>query len=284
MVDFTPKFEIKRYATTSGRYYGPRELDIMHQFDNPLRPSWTNIQNIESAPSLTAWKMVHSYWSEILASAAATIGTITHDGVDLINNGKTIDNATDWILNELETKDDVRWKFVYPNKWEVVEIVKKQLMSYIAFYNEHQPEIKASEIFLWHQDVPYAGTADLVLSIYNKRQDQNILMLGDLKTGSENEKHFVQCMAYAILLEKIYNVKVGAIGTLYCTGKWRDKPSYKMKVKVIRNKANEFTQDAKILSDRVLSIYSLWKSVQKAPQPKLKPKLPNQFSLTKKGK
>ena len=65
---------------------------------------------------------------------------------------------------------------------------------------------------MWHPDVPYAGTADLIMKIHNKKQGQDILMVGDLKTGN-SDKHFVQCMAYAILLEKIYDVKVGAVGS-----------------------------------------------------------------------
>lgn len=278
MVEFKLKQDIKRFATTSGRYYGPSDLDVLHQYKNPLKPSWTNVASCESSTGLSEWKMIHGYWSGILASTAATKGTITHDAIDLMNQGHKIDKATDWILNELETSDDIRWKMVH-TKWEMVETIKKQIMGYIAFYNEHKPKILASELFLWHPDVPYAGTADLILSIYNKRQDQDIIMLADLKTGSENEKHFEQCMAYAILLERIYNVKVGAIGSLYSTGKWRDKPGFKMKVKVLRNKAEVLTEDAKKLCSRVEAVYNLWKSKQKTEQPRTKPKLPNTFSL-----
>ena len=104
-------------------------------------------------------------------------------------------------------------------------------------------------------------------------------MLADLKTGTEQEKHFEQCMAYAILLEKIYKCKVGALGVLYSNGNWKDKPKAKMRVKVLSDKSNELTADAKYLTDRVVSICNLWKSQQKSLQPKRKLQLPNEFSL-----
>ena len=239
-IDFNKCIKSRRFITEGGRYYGPVDIDVFNQYNNPLKPSWTN--------------------------------------VGLMNGGKEIDEG--WIVNELDTYSDIRWKLVYHNKWEAVELIKKMLMGYVAWYHEHKPKILKSEIMMWHPDVPYAGTADLVINIYNKRQDQNILMMADLKTGNENDKHYVQCMAYAILLEKIFKVKVGALGVLYCQGRWRGevKPG-KMKVKVVRNKAGEFTEDAKVLTNRVLKLYELWQSNQKYQQPKTKQALPKIFSL-----
>ena len=278
MLDKKLRIATERVHTSGGRYYGPQDMDILKSHEKPLKPSWTNVQSVESSPGLSDWKMNNGRWATIDGPTSAIIGTVTHNGADLMNKGKTIN--TDWILNELETNDDIRWKLVYPSKWSAVEIIKKQLWSYMLWYEEHKPSILATEIMMWHPDVPYAGTADLVLQIYNKRQDQDILMLADLKTGAENEKHFVQCMAYAILLEKIYQVKVSALGVLYCQGKWRDEPKPgKMKVKVVRNKSGEFTDDAKLLSQRVVKLYELWKINQRSAQPKRKIKLPNEFSI-----
>ena len=282
MIDFSKGIHNKRYATNSGRFYGPVDLDVKNQYNNPLKPSWTNVASCESAPGLSNWYKDKGRWADIDGPTSAIIGTITHNGVDLMNSGKEI--TEEWIIHELENSDDIRWKFVYPYRWMAVELIKKQIMGYCAWHDEHQPEILKSEIMLWHPDVPYAGTADLVLKIYNKTQKQDILMLGDLKTGKEQDKHFEQCMAYAILLEKIYKVKVQALGVLYCPGTWRDdvKPG-KMKVKVVRNKAGDFTDDARYLTNRVIKVYELWESSQKAKQPKEKKFLPKKFSLNLKN-
>lgn len=292
MIDFSKGISAKRTHTNGGRFYGPEDLDVLHSTPQPLKPSWTNVASCESAPGLDEYFKNNGRWSNILGPTTAIIGTITHNAVDLLNNwamegktGKKYQIDTDWILNELATNDDIRWKLVYPSIWGAVEVIKKQIWSYQEWFAEHQPTILHSEVMMWHPDVPYAGTADLVLNIYNKRQDQDILMMADLKTGAEMDKHFEQCMAYAILLEKIYNVKVSALGVLYCNGKWRGSVKQgKMKVKVVRNKNGEFTDDAKYLTNRVLTVYNLWKSKQKSDQPSKKIVLPKSFSLTVKSK
>lgn len=289
MIDFSTGIDASRCHTNDGRFYEPTDDFVKREYEYPLKPSWTNVASCESSAGLSEWKMVHGYYSRVIGTASATIGTITHDAVDLMNQwlikglfDKKYKITTDWILNELETKDDIRWKLEYPSKWKAVEVIKKQIMGYQAWHSENNPEILKSEIMMWHPDVPYAGTADLVLQInYRKRP---MLMLGDLKTGKEHDKHFEQCMAYAILLEKIYKVKVGGLGVLYSNGKWRDTPKAKMKVKVVRNKDESLTDDAHYLAKRVKAICDLWKSQQRYKQPKRKIKLPNEFSLQKKGK
>tara|TARA_R100000654_G_scaffold10259_2_gene22958 strand:- start:2053 stop:2907 length:855 start_codon:yes stop_codon:yes gene_type:complete len=284
MIDFSLGIDAKRCPTDSGRFYEPVDEFLRHQYNNSLKPSWTNVASCESSPGLSEWKLIHGYYSRVIGTASATIGTVTHDAIDLMNQwkmkglkDKKYRITTNWILNELELKDDIRWKMEYPSKWMAVERIKKQIMGYQSWYKENKPKLLQSEIMMWHPDVPYAGTADLVLELeYRKRP---MLMLADLKTGNEQEKHFEQCMAYAILLEKIYNCKVGALGVLYSNGNWRDVPKSKMKVKVMRNKDESLTEDATRLAKRVKIICDLWKSQQKSLQPKRKLQLPNEFSL-----
>ena len=268
----------RRYATETGRYYGPTDMDILHGTTNPLKPSWTNVASIEASPGLSQWFKDKGRWADIDGPVSAIMGSIAHECVDHMNGGGII--TTDNIVDMLENWEDMRWRLIYPNKWIAVNLLKKMLIQYCLWHKEHKPVIVESEIMLWHPDVPYAGTADLLLKIHNKTQKQDIYMLGDLKTGNENEKHSVQCMAYAMLVEKIYGIKVSAIGSLYCQGRWKEVPKPgKMKTKVIRNKNMEPTADAKFLADRVRRLYALWESSQTKPQPKERPKLPNEFQL-----
>tara|TARA_Y100001938_G_C8096494_1_gene438524 strand:- start:1504 stop:2373 length:870 start_codon:yes stop_codon:yes gene_type:complete len=277
-IDFTKGIQARRYATGGGRFYGPTALDVYKNVENPLKPSWTNVASVESSPGLSNWYKDKGRWADIDGPVTAIIGTIAHQCVDEMNEGKEV--TVDDIELMLDTYSDIRWKLIYPNKWEAIQLVQKMLWSYQEWFNNNKPTILHSEIMMWHPEVPYAGTADLVLNIYNKRQDQDILMLADLKTGNEQDKHFEQCMAYAILLEKIYDVKVQALGVLYCQGRWRDTVKEgKMKVKVVRNKSGEFTDDANYLMHRVVKLYELWETAQKTEQPKLKPKLPKKFFL-----
>ena len=273
---------IRRFATEGGRYYGPIDLDTFHQFEKPLKPSWTNLASVESSPGLAQWKQQHGYWADIITCWATTKGTGAHNPVEDMINGKEV--TEDDILQALEAQEDIKWKLM-GSKWMMLEEIKKCLVQFILWFEEHNPTILKSEIMLWHPDVPYAGTADMIMKIHNKKQNQDILMVGDLKTGNESDKHFVQCMAYAILLEKIYNVKVGAVGSLYCQGRYRGeaKPG-KMKVKIIRNKAGGFTEDAHKLMNKVVKLVELFEA-NNPNQPKQKKRLPKKFSLNiNKGK
>ena len=270
----------RRYATEGGRYYGPVDITTFNQFENPLRPSWTNLASVEASPGLANWKQQHGYFADVLTSWATTKGTGAHNGVEDMIDGKVLDDA--FFTDYLENHEDIKWK-MNGSKWQMIEEIKKCIMQFILWHEEHQPTILKSEIMMWHPDVPYAGTADLIMMIHNKKQNQDILMVGDLKTGNESDKHFVQCMAYAILLEKIYNVKVGAVGSLYCQGRYKGEPKPgKMKVKVIRNKAGEFTEDANKLMDKVVKLVDLFQANNPA-QPNKKRPLPKKFSLNIKG-
>ena len=160
-----------------------------------------------------------------------------------------------------------------------IELICKQIMSYNAFYNEHKPNILASEVMMWHPDVPWAGTADLLVSWHSKRQNQDVYMLGDLKTGAEHDSHFTQCQAYALLAEKIYGIKISVLGVLYCTGKWRTKPTFKIKAKEIRNKAMKRNDVSKELIEKALSLHRLWKINQKSEQPSTPPLITKNFKL-----
>tara|TARA_R100001443_G_scaffold35589_8_gene49400 strand:- start:9435 stop:10298 length:864 start_codon:yes stop_codon:yes gene_type:complete len=277
-LDLSQAVQAKRYPTKNGRYYGPKARDIYNTTPNPLKPSWTNIASIENSPGLSEWKMRNGRWAEIDGPTAAIKGTIAHWADDKMNFGQTV--TREQVEEKVANYPDIRWKLIYSSIYPMVDDIMKMIWSYKLWYDEHQPVILASEIMMWHKDVPYAGTADMVCKFFSKKQNQDIIMLIDIKTGQENEAHSVQCMAYSILFEKIYNVKVGAIGSLYTTGKWRgeEKPG-KMKVKMIRNKAGEFTNDAHYLMNRVTTIYEHWLGLQKKAQPDMKRKIPTEFSL-----
>lgn len=276
-IDLTKGVQAKRFAKTSGRYYGPIDENIYHNTTNPLKPSWTTISNVESAPGLQDWFKTHGKFADFIGPTSAIIGTITHECVDLLNAGEVIDSK--FIENMLMEQADVRWRFIYPHPYMAVELIRKQIASYCAFHTEHQPRILASEMMLWHPDVPWAGTADFLFSWYSNKQKQEVYMLGDLKTGAEQDKHFVQCQAYALLVEKIFDIKISILGVLHCTGKWRTKPTFKLKVKEVRNKAMDRNDASKVLIDKALALHELWKINQKYEQPISKPMVPSRFKL-----
>ena len=105
-LDFKKSIDNKRFNTSGGRFYGPTDLDVFNQYDNPLKPSWTNVANIESSPVLTDWFKNNGKWSDIIGPTTAILGTIGHSGVDYMNQGKEV--TEEWIVDTLENYYEIR--------------------------------------------------------------------------------------------------------------------------------------------------------------------------------
>lgn len=278
MHEFVPHIRAKRFVTASEqRYYGPADNVILNSYKNPLKPSVSTFLSIEAAPGLTNWKMVNGRYSNIIGKTAAFVGTITHECADALNQGKTVTTKS---IEALILADEWNlWRHEYPYLSMIVKMVRKQLAGYLAFFEEHRPTIYATEMMLWHPDIPWAGTADLLLGWYSKRQNKEVYMLADLKTGAEQDKHFYQVMAYAVLAEAIFDIEISMLGVLHCTGKWRKKPNFKMKAKEIRNKAGEKNETGKSLFRKCQNRYEVWADNLTSEQPAPPPVIPSTFKL-----
>lgn len=147
----------------------------------------------------------------------------------------------------------------------------KMLLGFMKFWEDYEPRPIAVEVPLYHPDIPYAGTADLICNIkvpgLTTKEDKWLI---DFKTGQLYDIHQVQLSAYKILAEKIFNFKIDNIRVLRLYEHRGDKPNYQLK---------PFDP---LSPDFINSIYSLWQWDRKNPEPVFQVEYPEVLSLQEK--
>ena len=170
-------------------------------------------------------------------------GTLVHELLEVLINDKNLDLEQDT-----------------PNN------IKKYIQSFIAWYEETDIIPIATEIQLYHDDVPFSGTADLLCYI-----DGQLSMI-DFKTGNEYKTtHQIQLCCYKEIFDMIFpKDPIKHIYCLYVKSGWRKKPTYKLK---------EYGYDPTISG----ALNYLWEFNNKANKTKIVSKvekeLPNQYKL-----
>ena len=153
--------------------------------------------------------------------------------------------------------------------------ISKRLLGFKKFWEEKEPIALASEIQLYHKDIPFCGTADLICIIKNKRNKEKAdIWLIDYKTGNNYKTHQIQLSCYAYIWNLLFKSHpLDKVGCLYLKSTWRKEPTYTLK-------------EYKIDYDLVKNTYELWKwyntgARDKDPQPSFKPTFPSKFNLNK---
>ena len=143
-------------------------------------------------------------------------------------------------------------------------------MSFEKFWEEKNPTALASEIQLFHNSLPFCGTADLVCWIPKKQKGH--IWLIDYKTGNPQKSHQIQLSSYAMIWNKIFpSHKIEKVGCLYLKNGWIKAPAYTLK---------EYPIDEKL----VRIVYNAWKWYNSTargaePQPSFKEEFPTTFKI-----
>jgi len=144
----------------------------------------------------------------------------------------------------------------------------RMLQEFVQFWNHYKPKAVTIECPLWVDDIPFAGTGDLICEVNNET------WLVDWKTGELWDSYNYQIKAYQHLAEKVFNIKIDKCCFVQINGKHRgtcfadDKPKYKLK---------EVKKDYSL--DFLKSIYNLWVENNNNPQPKFPEALPKILTL-----
>ena len=149
------------------------------------------------------------------------------------------------------------------------EFIQKSLMSFEKWYSDTQPRVEAKELFLYHKDIPCAGTPDIIDEVNGR------LSIIDIKTGDYRKSHEIQQLMYKDLWNSIFPTKhhVKDIYGLYIKGKWIKEPSYGFR---------KFKTDTDI-HDKVYELWCFLNFPYGKPWPKQKAKLKEVFSLEQDG-
>ena len=147
-----------------------------------------------------AWLKDVGHNSEIIANKAAGEGTQVHQAVDAFLNGQEIT----WIDEFGNAKYNL-------DVWRMI-------LKFADFWNTHKPELIATEYHLFSDEHKYAGTADLVVRMFD-----NIWLL-DLKTSNSlHTSYDLQLAAYATAWNETHDEKVTHTGILWVKANTRSE-------------------------------------------------------------
>ena len=167
----------QRFYRRDGKYY-PSVSSILNYFPkNQFFHSWLK-------------DVGHN--SDIIASKAAGEGTQVHNAVEAFLNG-----------------EEITWIDEYGNAKYNLD-VWRMILKFADFWNTHKPELIATEYHLFSDEHEFAGTADLVVRLFD-----NIWLL-DLKTSNSlHTSYDLQLAAYAQAWNETHNEKVTHTGILW---------------------------------------------------------------------
>ena len=231
--DYIKKTKIKRHEG-EGRWYSQGKSENW-------KPSVTTIigQTCSKGKFFDEWLMKNGLNAINLRDEAAERGTAVHENIELLLNNEEI------VVNN--------------------EFIQKSLMSFEKFYNEQRPKVFTQEIFLYHKDIPWAGTPDIIAEVNGR------LSIIDIKTGDYRKTHEIQQLMYVDLWDKIFpECPIQDIYGLYTKGKWIKEPNYQFK-------------KFKFNLDIAISVDELWRFLMGGkPYPKAKVSIKTKFQIGEK--
>ena len=184
---------------------GDKQVNVLDQRfyrrNEEYYPSVTSILNyFPKNQFFHAWLKDVGHNSEIIANKAAGEGTQVHQAVDAFLNG-----------------EEITWIDEYGNAKYNLD-VWRMILKFADFWNTHKPELIATEYHLFSDEHKYAGTADLVVRMFD-----NIWLL-DLKTSNSlHTSYDLQLAAYATAWNETHDEKVTHTGILWVKANTRSE-------------------------------------------------------------
>jgi hypothetical protein len=176
---------------------GDKQVNVLdsrfYRREGNYYPSVTSVLNyFPKNQFFHSWLKDVGHNSDIIAAKAAGEGTQVHTAVDDFLNGKEIT----WIDEFGNAKYNL-------DVWRMI-------LRFADFWNTHKPELIATEYHLFSDEHKYAGTADLVVRLFD-----NIWLL-DLKTSNSlHTSYDLQLAAYATAWNETHDEKVTHTGILW---------------------------------------------------------------------
>ncbi len=164
-------------------------------------PSVTSILNyFPKNQFFHSWLKDVGHNSDIIASRAAAEGTQVHNAIENFLNGK-----------------EIQWIDEYGNAKYNLD-VWKMILKFADFWNTHKPELITSEYHLFSDYYKFAGTADLVIKLFEK------LWLIDIKTSNSlHTSYDLQLAAYATAWNETHNEPIEQTGILWLKANTRNE-------------------------------------------------------------
>jgi hypothetical protein len=202
------------------------------------------------------------------ANYRAQIGTIIHDYCERLLRGI-----------KLDFKKQPKW---HNKETDELIPVNREIIKYMCSFEQFCLDVQVNGAFVTealeicmfdlaadnegNQLHPWAGTADWVVKIINKKGKEERWLV-DFKTGNAYNTHQLQLTSYKILWESLFpEHPIDGIACLYLKSGWRKEPNYTFK---------KYKFDPKTWNEVVA--VSEW--ANNSPVPSFPPDLPTTFSL-----
>jgi hypothetical protein len=207
---------VNRIDTKLGRMYtdGTKPYYSVTTILNKMNPKGYGFDN---------WLKNYSHYSETIVRAKAGLGTVVHDILDMMKADPTfvldINFVEDYIKQNLSHVSIEYFKGVK----SCVERVMKYVEAYIVWADDYAPTFLGTEVMLYHPKFDWAGSCDDPLQFAN-----GVNMISDIKTGTQQDSHTLQGVAYALLWNAIFpKHQMTTVGILYINADYHIKPTYK---------------------------------------------------------
>ena len=193
-----PKISIRRHDTGIGRtYYDPDDKDRKYVYSSTTILSSV----INKGFGFNSWLKLHGNDCDRLMNEAATKGTIIHICCSIIASGEDLHT-------DMKLYDDGKVH-------QITEAIYHNVLAFKKFYLENRPVIKAIELSLYDRDILWAGTADYIMVMSDKKGNPKLCLV-DIKSGKEYPKnHELQLVSYKILFDSIFGKEHGTIDEIY---------------------------------------------------------------------
>ena len=224
---------IKRLDAVNGRHYVNSNDDL----PDPKPSVTTVIDSISKGYAFAKWLGDSLSYKHAMqyANLKAAIGTVVHAMAEYqLRYPEAVISIDEFIDPVSDLYVDTGVRFTQEDK----DSISKCFMGLFQFLSDNDITVEALEIQMWHKDVPFSGTCDLIckgkIKSYGGRKkapnpNKSLRYLIDFKTGNDYKTHQLQLIFYKILFQKIYRKRVHKIATLYIKDTWNARPTYSLK-------------------------------------------------------
>jgi hypothetical protein len=190
-----------------------------------------------------SWLKDVGHNADLIMRRAGKEGTQVHEAAEALVKG-----------------EEISWMDDYGNA-KYSQIVWEMILKFYDFWTTHKPELISTEDFVWSDEYKYAGTADLVVKMY----DETWLL--DIKTSNSIHKSYdLQLASYAKALGESKDINIERTGIIWLKAQSRGPSKQK---NVIQGKGWKILQIDEIDKNFELfkMIYELYKLENPVTEP-----------------
>lgn len=250
------KNTITLVETSAGHWY---EIQG-EEFQEPLYlPSSTTILNCFPNPGLDMWKQTTDY-EEIKRKQeeGKRQGTKTHKIIELRLMGQSVSGSG---INDDQIKllGLSEKKLINYLKEPLTDREEEALVGAENFWEEFKPITIASEIMVYSKKYGYAGTADWVGYLWDKKKKKYEIWIVDWKISKSIERGYdLQAVSYWKAFEETYgkkfpNMRIGILqlGANKCNYSFKEVKNKKGDVSKDKNKAKKIAWDLFLTTKKI---------------------------------